>query len=240
MWGLLVAGVAHARLFAPPAPNVPNVDMNSGTWISSDTASLSAPLPPQPYVIRADPQTGYALQQPSGGSASFSALGVALVAAGFGVVAGQQAVLFLGGKSRNQDGKPARKADAGKALQGKDGVRRDTVRSGYMYRRPDFVQKGRPTVQTQRNGFGTFIQNFQKRDGNSKYGVPIFLPNGNVNPAYLAAERKDQQEQSKRNTKASEIKRKNLIKKGTFRLAGYITKNIGPVGSGKEFYQSGR
>ena len=28
--------------------------------------------------------------------------------------------------------------------------------------------------------------------GKSKYGMPIFLPNGNINPAYLAAERKDQ------------------------------------------------
>ena len=27
--------------------------------------------------------------------------------------------------------------------------------------------------------------------GKSKYGMPIFLPNGNVNPAYLAAERKE-------------------------------------------------
>ena len=28
--------------------------------------------------------------------------------------------------------------------------------------------------------------------GKSKYGMPIFLPNGNINPAYLAAERKEQ------------------------------------------------
>merc|ERR1719311_858681 len=41
-------------------------------------------------------------------------------------------------------------------------------------------------IQTQRNGFGTFLQKFQTVSGKSKYGVPIFLPNGNVNPAYLA------------------------------------------------------
>merc|ERR1712195_72223 len=47
-------------------------------------------------------------------------------------------------------------------------------------------------IQTQGNGFGTFLQKFQTVSGKSKYGMPIFLPNGNVNPAYLAAERKDQ------------------------------------------------
>merc|ERR1719486_199782 len=46
-------------------------------------------------------------------------------------------------------------------------------------------------IQTQRNGFGTFVQKFQLASGKSKYGVPIFLPNGNVNPAYLAAEREE-------------------------------------------------
>ena len=39
-------------------------------------------------------------------------------------------------------------------------------------------------IQTQSNGFGTFVQKFQLAKGKSKYGVPIFLPNGNVNPAY--------------------------------------------------------
>merc|ERR1719390_62573 len=95
-------------------------------------------------------------------------------------------------------------------------------------------------VQLQRNGFGSFVQKFQTVSGKSKYGVPIFLPNGNVNPAYLAAERKDMQAQSKRNTKMAEVKRKNLIKEGKFELADYIRKAIGEVGSGKEYYQSGR
>ena len=39
-----------------------------------------------------------------------------------------------------------------------------------------------------------------------RYGVPIFLPNGNVNPAYLAAERKEMAAQSKRNMIATENK----------------------------------
>merc|ERR1719207_98967 len=47
-------------------------------------------------------------------------------------------------------------------------------------------------IQTQSNGFGTFLQKFQSVSGKSKYGMPIFLPNGNINPAYLAAERKEQ------------------------------------------------
>merc|ERR1719473_2622342 len=85
-------------------------------------------------------------------------------------------------------------------------------------------QANKKNIQTQRSGFGNFVQKFQTVSGKSKYGVPIFLPNGNVNPAYLAAERKDMQAQSKRNTQASEIKRKNLIKNGTFELADYIRK----------------
>merc|ERR1719231_1212542 len=66
-------------------------------------------------------------------------------------------------------------------------------------------------IQTQRNGFGSFVQKFQTAGGKSKYGVPIFLPNGNVNPAYLAAERKEMASQSKRNRIATENKRKKLV-----------------------------
>merc|ERR1719487_1192313 len=51
-------------------------------------------------------------------------------------------------------------------------------------------------IQTQKSGFGTFVQKFQLAKGKSKYGVTIFLPNGNVNPAYLAAERKELKAQS--------------------------------------------
>merc|ERR1719409_2039006 len=90
-------------------------------------------------------------------------------------------------------------------------------------------------IQTQRNGFGTFVQKFQTVTGKSKYGVPIFLPNGN--PAYLAAERKEMQSQSKRNMQAAENKRKKLVANKQFELADYISKAIGAVGSGKEYYQ---
>jgi len=64
-------------------------------------------------------------------------------------------------------------------------------------------------IQTQKNGFGTFVQKFQTVTGKSKYGVPIFLANGNVNPAYLAAERKEMAAQQKRNRSATEAKRRS-------------------------------
>jgi len=95
-------------------------------------------------------------------------------------------------------------------------------------------------IQSQKNGFGTFVQSFQRSSGKSKYGMPIFLPNGNINPAYLAAERKDAQAASKRNTGAAEGKRKKLIASKDFELADYVRKRIGNVGSGADFYQSGR
>jgi len=97
-------------------------------------------------------------------------------------------------------------------------------------------------IQTQRNGFGTWLQKFETtgKGKKSKYGMPIFLPNGNVNPAYLAAERKDIAAKKKLNMKATEAKRKKLIANDQFELAGYIRKAIGNVGSGKEYYQSGK
>ena len=41
-------------------------------------------------------------------------------------------------------------------------------------------------IQTQRNGFGTFVQKFQTVTGKSKYGVPIFLPSGESARAQIA------------------------------------------------------
>jgi len=95
-------------------------------------------------------------------------------------------------------------------------------------------------IQKQASGFGTFLQKFQKAEGKSKYGMPIFLPNGNVNPAYLAAERKEMAATKKKNILETEKKRKGLIAAGQFELADYVRKKIGNVGSGKEYYESGR
>ena len=43
-----------------------------------------------------------------------------------------------------------------------------------------------PPPQIQRNGFGTWIQNFIVPSKGTKYGVPVFLKNGAINPAFLA------------------------------------------------------
>lgn len=76
--------------------------------------------------------------------------------------------------------------------------------------------------------------------GKSKYGVPVFLPNGNVNPAYLKAERAELAKAKATNRQATEAKRKGLIAAKKFELADYVRKKIGSVGSGKEYYQSGK
>merc|ERR1712063_245191 len=80
-------------------------------------------------------------------------------------------------------------------------------------------------IQKQSSGFGSFLPSFEKLTGKSKYGMPVFLPNGNINPAYLAAERKALAEQSKKNVRAEAKKTK---------------KKIGNVGSGADYYQSGK
>ena len=49
--------------------------------------------------------------------------------------------------------------------------------------------------------------------GKSKYGMPIFLPNGNVNPAYLAAERKDMAAKKRKNVAATGAKVVSYIEK---------------------------
>merc|ERR1711924_162497 len=95
-------------------------------------------------------------------------------------------------------------------------------------------------IQTQSNGFGTFLQRFQTVSGKSKYGMPIFLPNGNINPAYLAAERKEMLATKQKNVKATGAKVKKLIAKKDLELADYVRKKIGNVGLGKDYYQSGR
>merc|ERR1719359_1982485 len=67
-------------------------------------------------------------------------------------------------------------------------------------------------MQTQSSGFGAFVQKFQLATGNSKYGMPIYLPNGALNPAYLKAEAEDMASPSKANNRAAEGMRQNMIK----------------------------
>merc|ERR1719160_2090097 len=102
--------------------------------------------------------------------------------------------MFMGGK----------KSAGKKAEQGYKGVKPLSAGSNYPSTK---------NIQTQKNGFGTFVQKFQLASGKSKYGVPIFLPNGNVNPAYLAAERAESRAQSMKNTKSAEAKRKALSRR---------------------------
>merc|ERR1711972_418542 len=83
-------------------------------------------------------------------------------------------------------------------------------------------------IMTQASGFGSWLQKFQRLDKKSKYGVPIFDDNGNINPAYLAAERKELAAKKKQNIAAAETKRKGLIAKKDFTIMDYLTNNIGP------------
>merc|ERR1719238_1676592 len=89
-------------------------------------------------------------------------------------------------------------------------------------------------IQKQSSGFGSFVSAFEKVTGKSKYGMPVFLENGNINPAYLAAERKAIAEQSKKNVRAEAKKTKKMKAAGTFELGSFIKKKVGNVGSGKE------
>ena len=95
-------------------------------------------------------------------------------------------------------------------------------------------------IQKQSYGFGSFVQAFQVPGKKEKYGVPIYLANGNINPAYLAAERKENEMAKKNNRKTLTARRKQMESKGTFLLDSYIEKKIGNVGSGKAYYQSGK
>jgi len=95
-------------------------------------------------------------------------------------------------------------------------------------------------IQTQSTGFGSFLQKFQLAEGKSKYGMPIFLPSGNINPAYLAAERKAMASQSKKNVVAQAGKTKKMKAAKTFELGDFIKKTVGRVTDGKSYYESGR
>jgi hypothetical protein len=94
-------------------------------------------------------------------------------------------------------------------------------------------------IQTQSTGFGNFLAPFQKSEGKSKYGMPIFLPSGNINPAYLAAERKAMAAQSKKNVGSLSGKTKKMKAARTFKLGDYIAKSFGPATDRDEYYASG-
>jgi len=230
MWTVLVAGVAHARLFTAPAWNV----ASQPALISVNDAA-SPVMQPQVLVEMPVPQRA------ESGFSPVSALGVALFAAGVGTVAGRQAMLFYSGKKSDKG--VNFNAEKYKGFLGGGQASKSTERfTGLGGGQTDksLFKANKGNIMTQKNGFGTWQQKFQTASGKSKYGVPIFLPNGAVNPAYLAAERKEQRSQSIKNTKVLEAKRKGLIASNKYRLADYVRKAIGNVGSGKEYYQSGR
>ena len=95
-------------------------------------------------------------------------------------------------------------------------------------------------IQTQSTGFGSFLQKFQLAKGKSKYGMPIFLANGNINPAYLAAERKAMAVQSKKNVAAAAGKTKKMKAAKTFELGDWIAKTVGIATDSVEYYKSGK
>lgn len=62
-----------------------------------------------------------------------------------------------------------------------------------------------------------------------KYGVNVFLPSGNINPAYLAAERKFKAQAKKENfAKFEKIKAKQIAKK-TYDISDFIKDRIGNI-----------
>merc|ERR1712176_45044 len=148
----------------------------------------------------------------------------------------------MGGRSKSAPKKAAPAAKKGKAIgfKGPASPTKPKVTAKAKPLSPGSNYPATKNIQTQSNGFGTFLQKFQTVSGKSKYGMPIFLPNGNINPAYLAAERKEQAAVKAANIKATGAKVKKLIAKKDFELADYVRKKIGEVGSGKEYYQSGR
>merc|ERR1711972_450427 len=96
--------------------------------------------------------------------------------------------------------------------------------------RPGLYDSKKDNIMTQKSGFGSWLQRFQSLDKRSKYGVPIFDDNGNINPAYLAAERKELAAKKQQNIAAAEKKRKGLIAKKEFSIMDYVTNNIGKAG----------
>merc|ERR1719183_1028133 len=94
-------------------------------------------------------------------------------------------------KSSPKAASGAKPAAKGGLFKGSASPSKPKVAAGARPLSPGSNYPGTKNIQTQRSGFGSFVQKFQLASGKSKYGVPIFLPNGNINPAYLAAERRD-------------------------------------------------
>ena len=60
--------------------------------------------------------------------------------------------------------------------------------------------------------------------------MPVFLKNGDINPAFLAAEREEIRKASQNNCAKLEKKRKKLVSSDSYTLASYLRKEIGEVG----------
>merc|ERR1719263_2373817 len=116
------------------------------------------------------------------------------------------------------------------------------VRKSASPTRPKVTAKAKPlspgsnypttkNIQKQKSGFGNFLQSFQTTSDKSKYGVPILLPSGNINPAYLAAERKAIAANTKKNVQAEAAKTKKMKASKTFLLDDWIRRGTGNVGA---------
>merc|ERR1712176_1670695 len=147
----------------------------------------------------------------------------------------------MGGRSKSAPKKAAPAAKKGKAIgfKGPASPTKPKVTAKAKPLSPGSNYPATKNIQTQSTGFGSFVQKFQLAKGKSKYGMPIFLPNGNINPAYLAAERKAMATQSKKNVAAQAGKTKKMKAAKTFDLGDFIAKTVGEVTDGKAYYQSG-
>merc|ERR1712176_379876 len=110
----------------------------------------------------------------------------------------------MGGRSKSAPKKAAPAAKKGKAIgfKGPASPTKPKVTNKAKPLSPGSNYPATKNIQRQSSGFGSFVSAFEKVTGKSKYGMPVFLENGNINPAYLAAERKAIAEQSKRNVRA--------------------------------------
>merc|ERR1712094_166202 len=90
--------------------------------------------------------------------------------------------MFSSGKKSAPASKPTPKKGIGLFGSGPASPTKPKVAAKAKPLSPGSNYPGTKNIQTQSNGFGTFLQRFQTVSGKSKYGMPIFLPNGNINP----------------------------------------------------------